>query len=35
VYWTLGRSSAYALGVGDVRLRLTHPICAIFKYFLA
>jgi len=33
VHWTLGSSSAYALGVRDVRLRLTHPICAIFKYF--
>jgi hypothetical protein len=33
VHWTLGSPSAHALGVGDVRLRLTRLICGFFEYF--
>jgi hypothetical protein len=33
VHWTLVMPSAHALGLGDVRSKLTRPICRIFKHF--
>jgi hypothetical protein len=34
VHWTLGMPSAHALGLGDVHLKLTRPIC-LTSIFLA
>jgi len=31
VHLTLGMPSAHAPGLGDIRLKLTRPICAIYK----